>query len=86
MPERIEEIIAELSAPPTKDQAASGWAEKSKEGLLLFFECLLDDVKAGRSIGHIGTLRSLDTWGISGGFLYDKIIEVSAELNASRRG
>ena len=85
MQERIEEIIGSLSAPLTKGQIAAGWTDRSKKGLLPFFEKLLDDVRSAHPVAYIGIVRSLDTWGVDGGELYDRIIGLSAELNSKPR-
>lgn len=79
---KIESIIAQLSSPLTHEEAASGWTERSKKGILPFFAKLRDDVASGLPIAYIGIARSLDTWGVDGGHLYNEIIEVAAELNS----
>lgn len=79
---KIENIIAQLSAPLTQEEAAAGWTEKSKKGVLPFFEELRGDVADGRPIAYIGIARSLDTWGVDGGGLYNEIIEIAAALNS----
>lgn len=79
---KIDVIIAQLLSPLTQEEAASGWTETSKKGILPFFDKLRDDVAGGRPIAYIGIARSLDTWGVGGGHLYNDIIEVAAELNS----
>lgn len=79
---KIDGIIARLSSPLTHEESASGWTERSKKAILSFFEDLRDDVAGGRPIAYIGIARSLDTWGVDGGNLYNEIIEVAAKLNS----
>lgn len=78
----IGNIIARLRAPVTPEEAAAGWTEKSKGGILPFFEGLLSDLKNSKQIPYIGIVRSLDAWGVDGGRLYDEIINVAAHLNS----
>jgi len=81
----ISAIIAQLVSPLTAEEAASGWSEKSKSGVLPFFENLLIDVQAGHPIPYIGIVRGLDAWGVEGGSLYEQIMHVSAALNEKNK-
>ncbi len=81
----IESIIAQLLARSTRQERAAGWSESIKDGVLAFFLGLLNDVKKERTIPHIGIVRSLNSWGVHHGNLYEEISVFADRMN-SRMG
>jgi hypothetical protein len=84
--DKIEAVIAILKSPVSAEQAAEGWTDEAKQGILLFFDNLLKDVKNEEEVKYVGLVRGLDAWGIEpGGVLYEQAMEIARELNSENR-
>ena len=81
--EKIDAVIAELAAPLSGVEAADGWTNEAKLGILKFFQNLREQIDTGEEIPYVGLVRGLDAWGVErGGALYENAMEIAQELNA----
>lgn len=80
--QKILEVIAQLKAPLNPEEASAGWTQEKKESYVPYFEVSLASVEEGEPTQYSALARSLDAWGISGGALYRKMMDVANRLNA----
>lgn len=81
--QKIDALLALLVSPLTSSEAADGWTPECKQAMTVFFEELVQKLKAGEQLPSLSISRSLDHWGVVKGELLEKVAQISNELRAS---
>jgi hypothetical protein len=79
---RIEELIERLSSPPSASEIRDGWTAKSKVAMKDLLVDLLAKFRSGQSLPPLSISRGMDTWGVTGGDLFEEAAKISNELRS----
>jgi hypothetical protein len=80
---KVEAILRRLRSGLTEEDVQSGWTERARDAMIVFFDRMLRDVHTGQSLMPLEyrtILRGLDHWGVVAGELFDKAAEISANV------
>lgn len=81
---KIDEVIADLSAPVSASESADGWTPESKKAIKTFFEDLKQKLQSGEALPPLNISRALDHWGVVSGSILEKSAQISNELRLRR--
>lgn len=81
---KIDEVIADLSAPVSASESADGWTPESKKAIKTFFEDLKKKLQSGEALPPLNISRALDHWGVVSGSILEKSAQISNELRLRR--
>lgn len=81
---KINEVIADLSAPVSISEATDGWTPESKAAIKIFFEDLKRKLQAGEALPPLNISRALDHWGVINGPILEKSAQISNEIRLLR--
>jgi hypothetical protein len=80
---KIEEVLLHLRSGLSEEDVRSGWTERAREAMIVFFDRMLRDVHTGQSLMPLEyrtILRGLDHWGVMEGELFDQSAEISGTV------
>lgn len=80
MLDKLNAVIAELSAPISPAEVESGWTKESKQAIKSYFSEVRRCYVAVHPLPSLGVIRGLDAWGISSGDLFQQCIHVTLKL------
>jgi hypothetical protein len=80
MLDKLNALIAELSAPISPAEVACGWGQESKQAIKSYFSEVRRCYAAEHPLPALGVIRGLDAWGISSGYLCQQCIHVTLKL------
>ncbi len=77
-------MVGRLSNPLSPSDLAHGWSETSRIAMLELFEDLRRRLRSPSRLAEkyklLGVSRGMDSWGITGGELFDEAAEISVGL------
>jgi hypothetical protein len=76
----LDALLARLSVPATPEEQARGWTPQAKAGIASYFRQKKAELAQGSLLADPGLVRGLDAWGVSGGDLYDAILNFNRQL------
>ena len=77
---KIDEVIADVSAPVSASEFVDGWTPESKKAIKTFFEDLKRKLQSGEALPPLNISRALDHWGVVSGTILEKAAQISTEL------
>lgn len=80
---KVEEVLNHLRSGLSEEDVASGWTERARDAMIVFFDRMLRDINTGQSLMPLEyrtILRGLDHRGVMRGVLFDKAAEISGDV------